>query len=285
MAQPTKTRGIAEPTNSSTAPAGTIGLSDNAKIQLGRAGLIIGILALWQFGSGRFFDPFFFSSPVAIANRLWIDFNDWRFYYDFYVTAVQLFSGYAIGAVLGVSLGVLLARWPLVAQIFDPLLIALNAIPRIALAPLLIIWLGIDMASKIVLAATLVFFLTFFNTLSGIRNVDAGLINVARVQGASDRQIFTKVMLPGAASWIMTGLKLSLPFALIGVIVGEFMAAAAGLGYRLNFYTTSYNTSGTFAMLFVLMAFMMTLNTAVNAVERRVLKWRPKSAFQAETSI
>lgn len=285
MVLPIETKGISRSASSAAAVARNRALSDSVKIQLGRAGLIIGLLALWQFGSGRFLDPFFFSSPVAIGNRLWLDLHDWRFYYDFYVTAVQLFSGYAIGAVLGVSLGVLLARWPLVAQILDPLLIALNAIPRIALAPLLIIWLGIDMASKIVLAATLVFFLTFFNTLSGIRNVDAGLINVARVQGASDWQIFTKVMLPGAATWIMTGLKLSLPFALIGVIVGEFMAAAAGLGYRLNFYTTSYNTSGTFAMLFVLMVFMMTLNTIVNAVERAVLKWRPKGAFQAETSI
>lgn len=260
-------------------------LSESTKIQIWRIGIIVGVLGAWQLASGSLLDPFFFSSPQAIANRLWIDLHDWRFYRDFYVTAVQLFSGYAIGAVLGISLGVLLARWPFVAQVLDPLLIALNSIPRIALAPLLIIWLGIDMASKIVLAATLVFFLTFFNTLSGIRSVEAGLVNVARVQGASDWQIFTKVMLPGAATWIMTGLKLSLPFALIGVIVGEFMASAAGLGYRLNLYTTSYNTSGTFAMLFVLMIFMMTLNMLVNAVERAVMKWRPKTAFQAETSI
>lgn len=260
-------------------------VSESAKIQIWRIGIIVFVLGAWQLASGRLLDPFFFSSPQAIATRLWMDLHDWRFYRDFYVTAVQLFSGYAIGAVLGVSLGVLLARWPFVAQVLDPLLIALNSIPRIALAPLLIIWLGIDMASKIVLAATLVFFLTFFNTLSGIRSVEAGLINVARVQGASDWQIFTKVMLPGAATWIMTGLKLSLPFALIGVIVGEFMASAAGLGYRLNLYTTSYNTSGTFAMLFVLMVFMMTLNMIVNAVERAVMKWRPKTAFQAETSI
>lgn len=282
MAQPIKTLAVG---NTSPATKSGAFLSEDVRIQLWRIGIIIGLLSAWQLASGRLLDPFFFSSPQAIAARLWVDLHDWRFYRDFYVTAVQLFSGYGIGAVLGISLGVLLARWPFVAQVLDPLLIALNSIPRIALAPLLIIWLGIDMASKIVLAATLVFFLTFFNTLSGIRSVEAGLINVARVQGASDWQIFRKVMLPGAATWIMTGLKLSLPFALIGVIVGEFMASAAGLGYRLNLYTTSYNTSGTFAMLFVLMIFMMTLNMLINVVERAVMKWRPKTAFQAETSI
>lgn len=261
------------------------GVSDNTKIQLGRVAVIFGFLLLWQLGSGPLIDPFFFSSPVAIAAKVWEDLFQAGFYRDLYVTSVELFTGYAIGAVLGVTLGVLLARWPIVAQIFDPILIALNSIPRIALAPLLIVWLGIDMAPKIVLALTLVFFLTFFNTLAGIRNVNVGFVEVARVLGATDWQIFRKVMLPAAAPWIMTGLKMSLPFALIGVIVGEFLASAAGLGYRLNFYSTSYNTTGTFAMLFVMMAFMMTLNTIINRIEQRILKWRPRSAYQVDATV
>jgi NitT/TauT family transport system permease protein len=100
-----------------------------------------------------------------------------------------------------------------------------------------------------VLAATLVFFLTFFTTLSGIRNVDPALVDLARLVGASERQIFRYVMQPGASAWVINGLKMSLPYALIGVIVGEFLVASSGLGYRLNFYSTSYNTNGTFAML------------------------------------
>jgi NitT/TauT family transport system permease protein len=113
---------------------------------------------------------------------------------------------------------------------------------------------------RVVLAATLVFFLTFFTTLSGIRNVDPALVDLARLVGASERQIFRYVMQPGASAWVINGLKMSLPYALIGVIVGEFLVASSGLGYRLNFYSTSYNTNGTFAMLLVMMALMMALN-------------------------
>jgi NitT/TauT family transport system permease protein len=182
--------------------------------------------------------------------------------------------GYLLGALSGVVLGVLFARWQIAADIFDPFFVALNSIPRIALAPLLIIWFGIDLASKVVLAATLVFFLTFFSTLSGVRSVDRALIDVARVVGASDRQIFLHVMLPGAASWVISGLKMSLPFALIGVIVGEFLAASSGLGFRLNMYSTSYNTNGTFAMLVVMMVLMIAINSAMNLLERRALRWR-----------
>ena len=127
------------------------------------------------------------------------------------------------------------------------------------------------------LAATLVFFLTFFTTLSGIRNVDGALVDVARLVGASDRQIFRYVMLPGAAAWVINGLKMSLPYALIGVIVGEFLIASSGLGYRLNFYSTSYNTNGTFAMLLVMMALMMGLNALMGLVERHILRWRAES--------
>lgn len=258
-------------------------LTAGQKILIGRIAVIAGTLGLWEIASRTgLIDEFFFSRPSAIIALIAREFVTASFYRDLYVTAVEMGAGYLFGAVGGVFLGVLLARWPIAAQILDPILVALNSIPRIALAPLLIVWFGIDMASKIFLAATLVFFLTFFNTLAGIRNVDVGYINVARVQGASDWQIFRKVMFPGAASWIMTGLKMSLPFALIGVIVGEFLAASAGLGYRLNFYSTSYNTTGTFAMLFVMMGFMMMLNSVMEFAERRVLKWRPRGAFHAE---
>jgi NitT/TauT family transport system permease protein len=125
-----------------------------------------------------------------------------------------------------------------------------------------------------------VYFLTFFNSLAGIQSTEPSLINIGRIVGASDWQIFRKIVLPSAASWIMTGLRTSLPFALIGVIVGEFMAAAAGLGYRLNFYATSYNAGGTMAMLVVMMVFMMGLNFLMVLLERHVLRWQPRSRFR-----
>lgn len=260
------------------------GLSHRSRVLVGQAVTIVSVLALWEYASGRWIDTFFISKPSEIVVKLWSEFFEPGFYHDVWVTMLEMFGGYAIGGFGGVILGVLLARWPVAAQILDPIFVGLNSIPRIALAPLLIIWFGIDMGSKIVLAATLVFFLTFFNTLAGILNVESGLINVARVQGATEWQIFTKVMLPAATSWIMTGLRTALPFALIGVIVGEFLAASVGLGYRLNMYSTTYNTTGTMAMLFVMMALMMLLNSAMIRIERKLLRWKPRSAYQVETT-
>jgi len=253
------------------------------KVIVGQAILIIGLLIVWHFGSGRLFDPFYVGSPTGVAKVLLADLGDSKFYRDLRVTATEMLSGYVIGAVAGIALGILFTRWRLAGDIADPFFAAFNSLPRIALAPLFVVWLGIDMAPKIVLAATLVFFITFFTTLSGIRNVDQALVNVARVIGASERQIFRYVMLPGAAAWVMNGLKMSLPYALIGVIVGEFMIASVGLGYRLNFYSTSYNTNGTFAMLLVMMALMMSLNAMMALIERYAFRWRPENPGVVQT--
>lgn len=243
-------------------------------VMAGQVMLIAVVIALWHFGSGRFLDPFFVGSPEGVLKILLNDLGDSRFYKDLRITGIEMGLGYLLGALSGIVLGMSFTRWPLAADISDPFFTALNSLPRIALAPLFVVWFGIDIAPKVVLAATLVFFLTFFTTLSGIRNVDPALVNVARVVGATERQIFRYVMLPGAAAWIMNGLKMSLPYALIGVIVGEFMIASSGLGYRLNFYSTSYNTNGTFAMLLVMMALMMGLNALMGLIERYAFRWR-----------
>jgi sulfonate transport system permease protein len=252
-------------------------------VTIGQIVLIVMVIAFWHFGSGPLMDPFFIGSPIGVANILIKDLGDPGFYNDLRVTGTEMVLGYLSGGLSGIALGVLFARWRLAADIADPFFTGLNSLPRIALAPLLVIWFGIDMGSKIVLAATLVFFLTFFTTLSGIRNVDQALIDVARVVGASERQIFRYVMLPGAAAWVINGLKMSLPYALIGVIVGEFLIASSGLGYRLNFYSTSYNTNGTFAMLLVMMALMMGLNALMGLVERYALRWRTEAIGMIQT--
>src|SRR5262245_1649163 len=253
------------------------------RVTIGQIALIVLVIAAWHFGSGRLFDPFFVGSPIGVAKVLIDDLGDPRFWNDLRVTGTEMTLGYLLGGLSGIVLGMLFARWRLAAEIFDPFFTGLNSLPRIALAPLLVIWFGIDMASKVVLAATLVFFLTFFTTLSGIRNVDPALVDVARLVGANERQIFRYVMLPGAAAWVINGLKMSLPYALIGVIVGEFLVASSGLGYRLNFYSTSYNTNGTFAMLLVMMVLMMALNALMVLLERYALRWRPETTATIQT--
>lgn len=232
---------------------------------------------IWEVAARTFADPFFIGSPSLLAAVLAKDVLDPGFYRDLWLTMWALFLGFGSGALGGVLTALLFGRWPRMAAIFEPFFVALNSIPRIALAPLVVIWFGIDIASKVVLAATLVYFLTFFTTLSGIQATESRFVNVARVMGASQRQIFQKIVLPSAMSWIMTGLRTSLPFALIGVIVGEFIASSAGLGYRLNFYATSYNAAGTMAMLVVMMVVMMSLNYLAQYLESRLLSWRPKS--------
>jgi NitT/TauT family transport system permease protein len=246
-------------------------------VQGGRIAMAAVLLLLWEVGSGRWFDAFYFSRPSTILMFLAKELVDPGFYRDIGVTGMELAMGYVIGGVIGVALGILLARWAYVARLADPFLLAMNSVPRIAIAPMLIVWFGIGMASKVFLAATLVFFITFFNTLSGIRGVERALINVARIQGASEWQIFTKVMMPHASAWILTGLRMSLPFALVGVILGEFMVSSRGLGYRLNGYATGYNTTGAIAMILVMMLIMMALTAVADWVDRRLMAWRPSN--------
>jgi NitT/TauT family transport system permease protein len=237
-------------------------------------------LGLWEVGADRLFDSFFFSTPSRILMQVAHELVDPAFYVDLGVTGIEMAAGFIIGAVGGIVLGVLLARWAFVYKVLDPFLLALYSIPRIALAPMLIVWFGIGYASKVFLAATLVFFITFFNTLSGIRSVDKALCDVARVQKATEWQIFWKVMLPSASSWILTSLKISLPFALVGVILGEFLVSSSGLGYRLNAYSTSYNITGALAIVFLMMVLMLLLTAINNFVEDRMLRWRPRSASE-----
>jgi NitT/TauT family transport system permease protein len=241
----------------------------------GRVAALLVLFGLWELGAGRLFDIFYFSKPSLIMAQVAKEIVDPSFYRDLGVTSLELILGYASGGAAGIALGILLARWRYVAKICDPFLLALNSVPRIAVAPMLIVWFGIGIASKVFLAATLVFFITFFNTLSGIRGVDKALCDVVRVQGGSEWQIFTKVMLPHASAWILTGLKMSLPFALVGVILGEFLVSSKGLGFRLNSYATSYNTSGAITMILLMMLLMMALTAVADLVDARVMRWRP----------
>ena len=184
--------------------------------------------------------------------------------------------GYILGSVSGIAVGVVLARLEFVAQVFDPFIVAANGIPRVALAPLFIIWFGIGELSKVILASTLVFFLTFYGTFSGLRAVEPAYKEIARVMGANERQIFAKVSLPAASPWIVAALKVGVPFALIGAIIGEFMAASRGLGYMIQLNTNQFDTTGAVSGIVVLMLSVMLFNGLLNRLERYVLRWRPR---------
>jgi NitT/TauT family transport system permease protein len=254
---------------------------DNAlSLQVSRVVFALVVLGVWQYGADRWFDSFYFSAPLRIFAQVGKELIDPGFYHDLWVTAFEMILGFAIGAGGGIVLGVLLARSAYIARMLDPFLLALYSIPRVALAPMLIVWFGIGYSSKVFLAATLVFFVVFFNTLAGIRSVDKALCDIARVMQASEWQVFKKVMLPSASSWILTSIKVSLPFALVGVIFGEYLVSSEGLGFRLNNYSTNYNINGAMAIIFLMMILMLALTTVTNAVEARLLRWRPTSAAE-----
>lgn len=158
----------------------------------------------------------------------------------------------------------------------DPYIVALNGIPRIALAPLFIIWFGIGPNSKVVLVVMVVSFLTFFSTFSGIKGVDVELQNLLRIMGATERQVLLKITIPATVPWILTGLKLSVPYALVGAVVGEFVAADKGLGYLINYNTSLFSTTGALGGILVLAAVVIVCNEALNRAESRLLRWRPR---------
>ena len=240
-----------------------------------RVGLGLALLVLWELAAGRWIDPFWFSSPFRIGRHLADWLREGSLLGHLIVTLRETFLGFLLGSAAGIAVGVVLSRLDFLARVLDPFIVAANGIPRVALAPLFILWFGIGELSKIVLASTLTFFLTFYGTFSGLRALEPAYRDIARVMGASERQIFLKVALPAASPWIVSALKVGVPFSLIGAIIGEFMAASRGLGYMIQLNTNQFDTTGAVSGILVLMVCVMLFNGVLNRLERYVLRWRP----------
>ncbi|HWP35814.1 MAG TPA: ABC transporter permease [Thermodesulfobacteriota bacterium] len=236
----------------------------------------VALIALWELASGRLIDPFWISSPSRVAAFLWAITRDGSVFGHLAVTMYETSVGFAVGAATGIGCGFLLARREAIAQILDPYIVAFNGIPRIALAPVFMIWFGIGPTSKVILVVIVVFFLTFFSTYSGVKGVDVELKNIVRVMGGSERQVLVKVTIPATVPWIMTGLKVSVPYALVGAVVGEFIAASRGLGYLIQHQSSLFSTTGAFGGIVILALIVVLLNEAIDRVEAYLLRWRPK---------
>jgi NitT/TauT family transport system permease protein len=234
------------------------------------------LLALWELSSGRLIDPFWVSSPSLVFGYLWEVTADGSIFGHLAITMYETFTGFFIGALSGIGLGFLLAKREVLAQIIDPYIVAFNGIPRIALAPLFIIWFGIGPTSKVILVVMVVFFLTFFSTYAGVKGVDLELKNILRIMGATERQILLKVTIPSTIPWIATGLKISVPYAIVGAVVGEFIASSKGLGYLINYNTSHFSTTGALGGSLILALVVVVCNEAINRVEAHLLRWRPR---------
>src|SRR5258707_8096571 len=204
------------------------------KLFLGRVLLIGVLLALWEIASQTIADEFFISRPTVIAEKFAALVASGRLFYHGGITVVETLAGFVAGAAAGILVGLLLGRNEGLARLLDPILVAINSLPKVALDPLFIMWFGIGIGMKIILTATIVFFLVFINTYSGVRNVDPELVEILRLMGARERHLIAKVIVPSALQWVFAGLQLSIPYALIGAVVGEIMAANRGLGFLLQ---------------------------------------------------
>jgi NitT/TauT family transport system permease protein len=243
-------------------------------ILLWRIGIAVGVLGAWQLASGRLIKPFWISSPLAIWDQLavWIETGELWLHVE--VTLTETLLGFVFGALSGIAVGLALGLNRRLAAILDPFIVAFYSLPKIALAPLFILWFGVGLASKIVMATFVVFFLVFYNTYAGTLAVEQELVDVLRLMGASRRQIIVKVILPSVVIWIFTGMKTSVPYALIGAVVGEMMASNKGLGYLIQAAAGQYDTGGVFAALFVLSIIGMLLHTVLKHSERLLLRWK-----------
>jgi NitT/TauT family transport system permease protein len=240
-----------------------------------RIALLAVLLTLWEIAADRWIDSTFISRPSDIVGRLAEWSGDGTLWTNTWITVQEIVYGFLLGAATGALAGFVLASMSLVYRVLDPFMMALYSIPKVALAPLFIVWFGIGMHMKVLLAAVTVFFLVFLNTAAGVREVDRGLIDAVRLMGGSRGDIARKVVLPASMTGVLTGLKVSIPYALIGAVIGELVASNRGLGYLINDAAAQFDTAGVFATLVVLSVIASVLNVFVGLIGRRVNRWKP----------
>jgi NitT/TauT family transport system permease protein len=242
-----------------------------------RTGVIGGFLLLWEIASGRWIEPFLISSPSRIVSSMIENFRSGDLLQHTWVTFQEIAIGFPIGAITGIALGYGFGRSRFLAEIFEPIIIALNGIPRTALAPLFIVWLGIGIWSKVGVVFLLTFFLNFFNTYAGMRQMDQEYIDLARLMGAKRWKLTFNVILPAISPYVFTGIRTSIPFSVIGAIVGEFIAATEGVGFFIRLSAGVFKTADVFTGIIVLMILVIVMDTVADMVERRVLRWQARA--------
>jgi len=197
-----------------------------------------------------------------------------------WITLTETVLAFVIGALGGVIIGFWFARKPVVAAVFDPYVKMANALPRVVLAPIFMLWLGLGIWSKVALGVTLVFFIVFFNVYQGVKEVSPVVLANARMMGMNERQLFRNVYWPSAMSWMFSSLHTAVGFALVGAVVGEYLGSSAGLGYLIHQAEGVFDVTGVFAGMFILAAFVLMIDWGVTRVEQRLLVWRPQAASE-----
>lgn len=249
----------------------------------GQVAIAAFIIGGWQIGTMTgAIDPFFFGSPWGIVVRLW----DWAlngtaygsFWLQIGVTLEEALLGFLAGVGSGIVFGVALGEIPYLAEVIGPYIKIVNALPRIVLGSIFVMWLGLGLPSKVMLAAVLVFFVVFFNAFQGVRSVDRNLIANARILGASRLQVVRHVVIPSALTWIIASLHVALGFSIIGAIVGEFLGSQRGLGLVIATAQNTFDANGVFGAMLVIGMLALSAEWLMAKVEKRLLAWQPANS-------
>ena len=245
------------------------------------------VLGSWQLFSHTWHivDPFFFGWPTGVFTRL----RDWvehgtaygSLWLQIWVTLKEALLGFLFGVSGGIVFGIALGQIRFLADVIGPYIKIMNAIPRIVLGSIFLIWLGIGTTSKVALAAVLVFFVVFFNSFQGVREVDRNFLANARVLGASRWSVTRHVVLPSALTWIIASLHVAFGFAIIGAIVGEFLGAQKGLGLLISTAQGNFDPNGVFGVMLIIAIVALTAEALITQLENWLLAWRPSSPTEA----
>jgi len=259
------------------------------QVLIAQLAVAVVVLGTWQLGTmiGAI-DPFFFGSPLGIVMRLVDWFANGTAYGSFWeqigTTLEEALLGFVFGVGGGIVVGVLLGEVPFLADVFSPYIKIVNALPRIVLGSIFVMWLGLGLPSKVLLAAVLVFFVVFFNAFQGVRSVDRNLVANARILGASRLQVVQHVVFPSAMTWIIASLHVALGFSIIGAIVGEFLGAQNGLGLVIATAQNTFDANGVFGAMLVIGLLALGAEALMSIIENRLLAWRPKSSADSNVA-
>jgi NitT/TauT family transport system permease protein len=232
------------------------------------------LLAIWEAAArAGMLNPLYLPSPSRIGAALMDLFSDGRIWPHLEATFSAALGGLALGIVVGVLLGVAAALVPIIAELLEPLMTVLNAVPRVILAPLFVIWLGIGLASKIALSFILVAVLIFFTVFTGIRQVDRRIVERVMTLGGNRWALVRHVYLPSVTAWVLSNLKIAVGFAFTGALVGEFVAATHGLGYLLSFAQSTYNAALMFALIVLILLVVLIVFAVAGRLEKYLLRW------------
>ena len=237
---------------------------------------VTGLLVVWEWAAGqKMLNPAFFGSPSGISHYLWDNlFASPKLLIDFGWTALGTLSAFVLGSVSAVTVALLFVMYPKIEYFLEPYFSALNAMPRIALAPLFILWFGLGVGSKIAVGFSLTFFIVLSSTVAGIRGINPDHVTLSRTLGATPSQLFFLITLPGAVPVIFSGLRLGLIYALLGVVGGEIIASEHGLGQTLSYLSSTFHIDGVFALLLLLSLLGVAVVRGMTRLEKYLLRWQ-----------